>query len=374
MKSRIFSILALALILVTSLAMVGCGGGGGGGKFTVSLLPILPNPAEVGNVVTISATITNSGASGNCTTQLNISGAVVDSKDVPLAASSSQTVSFNYTPTTAGSFNVSIDIPGVSVGRAKGTLGVIQTPTGYWDVQYLVADGSRVVFNYSLVGSTPYHKFTNISTSDNDRVTIRISKTAVNGARDITLLASGWQLKSLHVQDVSPGVSMDVIMSLTKDAAGKLYIQDGKADVDMSSVSSRTTTPKQTDTQGTGTNSPAGSMLVSTVLLGNAHTSVGKDILLPFGLTFTTGTILNTISIPSTKFNGATLSSQGTPFAKSGTLTIGGQKLPDYVGTAGTITTTGTGDCLGLTLVGFGIDFQAEIKLVLTPVSVTSGQ
>jgi hypothetical protein len=365
MKSRIFSILALALILVTSLSVTGCGKSGP--TFTISGLTFSANPVEAGTAVTISATIANSGASGTCNATLNINDAAVNTTSVEVAAKATQTVTFTYTPSTAGSFNVSIT-PGY---QAKGTLGVIQTPKGYWDIQYTVAAGSTIVFNYSLAGTTPYHRVANLS---GGTVTIRVNKTVVNGAREITLISSGWQLPSIHVDKIQGSIYMDVIMSLTKDATGKLYVQGGIADVDMRSVSSRTTTPKQTDTQGTGTNSPAGSMLVTTVLQGNAHTSIGQDVLLPFGLTFTTGNIINTISIPSTKFNGATLSDQGTPFAQSGTLTVGGQKLPDYVGTAGILTTTGTGDCLGLTLVGIGIDFQANIRLVLQPVSVTSGQ
>jgi hypothetical protein len=368
MKSRVFLILALALILITSLAVVGCGGSSGA-TFKATELTFSANPAEVGTAITISATITNSGASGTCNATLIVGSANVETKSVEVAEKATQTVTFTYTPTTAGTFNVSIT-PGY---QAKGTLGVIQTPKGYWDIQYDISEGSRVVFNYSLVGGKPYHKLTDLVTGDG-KVTIRVNKTVVNGVRDIILLSSGWQIKSLFVPDVSPGADMDVVMSLTKDAPGKLYVQDGKADVDMSSVSSRTTKPKQTDTQGTGTNSPAGSLLVATVLQGNAKTSIGATIILPFGLTFTTGHIINTVSIPSSKFNGATLVSDGAAFAKSGTLTVGGQKLPDYVGTAGTITTTGTGDCLGITLVGMGIDFQVEIKLVLTPVSVTSGQ
>ena len=367
MKSRVFLILALALILITSLAMVGCGKPGA--TFVATELTFSANPAEVGTAITISATITNSGASGTCNSTLTVNNANVETKSFEVAEKATQTVTFTYTPATEGTFNVSIT-PGY---QAKGTLGVIQTPKGYWDIQYDISEGSRVVFNYSLLGGTPYRKVTNLSTGDG-KVTIRVNKTAVNGARDIVLLSSGWQIKSIFVPDVSPGADMDVVMSLTKDAAGKLYVQSGVGDVDMSSLSSRTTKPKQTDTYGDGTKDPAGSLLVATVLQGNAVTSIGKTIILPFGLVFTTGHITNVVSIPSSKFNGATLVSDGAAFAKSGTLTVGGQKLPDYVGTAGTITTTGTGDCLGITLVGMAIDFQVEIKLVLTPVSVTSGQ
>ncbi len=358
MKSRIFSILALALILVTSLAVVGCGGGGGA-TFDVTGLTFSANPVAAGTAVTISATISNSGDSGTCNATLIINGATVNTTSVAVAAKATQPVSFTYTPTAEGSYNVSIT-PGY---KAKGTLGVTKTPTGSWDVKYKLASGSRITLNYSLAGSASYHRVASLSAGDSI-VTIRINQSVVNGARDITVLSSGWQLSPVPVKDISPGVSMNLTISLNADAAGKLYVQDGVGNVDMSSTSARSTKPKQTDTLATGNKAPAGSMHVALDLKGYAKVTVGNPVILPFGLTFTTGTTTNIVSIPSTKFNGATISSQGTPFAKDGAL-----KVADYVGTAGTITTTGTGECLGLTLDGFPIDFQAEIYLVLEPVS-----
>jgi len=358
MKSKVFAFLAALLMLVTSISVVGCGGG----EITITGLTFSANPAEVGTAVTISATITNSGAAGTCNATLVVSGTNVETQSIAVAEKATQTVTFTYTPTTEGNLNVSIT-PGY---QAKGILGVTKPVTGYWDIRYKLAEGSKVTFNYSLLSGTPYNKVANLKSGDGN-LTIRVNKTVVNGAREIIVLSSGWQLKSIFVEDISPGVSMDVTMSLPNDSTGVLYVKDGVGDVDMSSISSRTTKPKQIDTYGDGTKDPAGSLLVNLVLLGDAHTTVGKDIPLPFGLIFTTGTIINTVSIPSSKFNGAKLSSQGVVFAKDGAL-----KVADYVGTAGTITTTGTGDCLGLTLVGMAIDFQAEIKLVLEPVSVTS--
>jgi hypothetical protein len=360
MKSRIFALLAVALILVTSLSVVGCGGGGGANFKVSPTVTFSANPVEVNTAVTISATITNDGGdSGTSNATLTVGGASVETKSVVVAAKGTQAVTFSYTPKTEGTFDVSI---GLDKGKpATGTLGVTQALAGYWDIKYTVATGSRITLNYSLGGIGGKTKITNLSDGDG-AVTIRVNKTVVNGAREIILLSSGWQLKSLTVTDISPGVNMDLIVSLNKDAKGVLYVQDGVGDVDMSSSSARTTKPKQTDKFGDGKNDPAGSMLVSTLLDGLAHVSVGKDVPLPFGFVFTTGSSKNVVSIPSTKFNGATMVSQGVAFAKDG-------GVAPYVGTVGTITTTGTGDCLGLTLLGFPIDFQAEIKLVLKPVN-----
>lgn len=366
MKPRIFSILALALILVTSLAVVGCGGGGGGEPtFAASNLQISANPVEAGTAITISADITNSGASGTGNVTLNVGDTAVNTTSVTIAAKDTQTVSFTYTPSAEGNFNVSVT-PGY---KAVATLGVIQTNAtgGYWDIKYSVDAGSKIILNYSLAGSISpsYHKVVNLS-AVGDVVTIRINKTVVNKTyRDITILSSGWYLAPVFVKDISAGADMNMTMTLNTSAYGKLYVQGGIADVDMSSVSSPNTKPKENDTVATGTNAPAGSMLVPMDLMGYAHVTVGNDVVLPFGLTFTTGHTTNVVSKPSSPFNGARLTDNGTPFAKSGPL-----NLPDYVGTAGTITTTGTGNCLGLTLDTFPIDFQAEIILVLTPVAV----
>jgi hypothetical protein len=81
---------------------------------------------------------------------------------------------------------------------------------------------------------------------------------------------------------------------------------------------------------------------------------------------FTTGNTSNVVSIPENlKMDGATMSSEGVPFAEDG-------GVSPYVGTNGTITATGTGDCLGIRLVGIRIDFQFEMKLELEPIIPSS--
>jgi hypothetical protein len=103
-------------------------------------------------------------------------------------------------------------------------------------------------------------------------------------------------------------------------------------------------------------------MVIPIVLIGAFDTSVGQEGELPFNLTFTTGHSDSIVHITlNKKMDGATITSDGAPFAEDG-------GVADYVGTAGTITTTGTGECLGIRLVGVRIDFQTVIKLVLEPV------
>lgn len=365
MKSRIFAFLAIALILFTSMTFVG--GCGSKPNFKETNCIASPSSLYVGDTTTISADISNAGASGTYTAICKVDGTTIGTKDVVIASKSIQTVNFTYTATTQGTFTISI-------GKATSTFGVLNTTTtpgnttGYWDVKYNVV-GGKVTLNYSLSKGTAYHKDLILAKGDGV-VTMRINKTVVNGARAVTLPKEGWQIKGIDVEDISPGADMNMVFSLETDATGTLYVESGKGDVDMSSVSSTGRTPIQANTFGDGTKDPAGSMLMPTLLKGFAKVSVGTDVILSFGLTFTTGHTVNTVVMNKSKFNGATLSSDGVAFAKTGTLTVGGQKLPDYVGTAGTITTTGTGDCLGLTLVGLPIDFQAEIKLMLEPESV----
>jgi len=105
---------------------------------------------------------------------------------------------------------------------------------------------------------------------------------------------------------------------------------------------------------------PAGSMLLNMPLHGFAETTQGASIDLPFDLIFTTGNIYNIVLRPDKGINGSEMESNGVPFAMDG-------GPSPYVGTTGTITTTGTGNCLNLRLVGFETDFQAEILLELVP-------
>jgi hypothetical protein len=68
--------------------------------------------------------------------------------------------------------------------------------------------------------------------------------------------------------------------------------------------------------------------------------------------------------MPTSKtIDGATLVSSGVFFAEEG-------GVAHYVGTNGTITATGTGDCLRLTLKTIRMNLQIEIKLVLEPESL----
>jgi len=356
MRMKRISLLALALVFIASLAVVGCGGGGSA-EFTVTNLVIDPTNAYTGDEVEVSATVTNSGgASGNYTATLIVGGAAAGSQTIELAAAASTTVHFDYTPTTPGTLTVAI-------GEASGTLTVLEQLEGYWDVRYKVVEGSYIVLNYSPGGITPMKKTMNFNESTGASCMIRFSKQVVDGTREVLMPASEWVFPEFTVDNIMTGIDMDLILDLLEDATGTLYVEDGIGDVDLSSQSTSGQSPIQVDTFGDGTNDPAGSMLLPVVLSGIFDTSVGQEGDLPFGLIFTTGHSDNTVHISlNKKFDGSTIESNGAPFTEDG-------GVADYTGTPGTIVTTGTGDCLGIKLVGVRIDFQTDIHLVLEPAS-----
>ena len=153
---------------------------------------------------------------------------------------------------------------------------------------------------------------------------------------------------------------MTVSMSLSGNGSGWLYTQDSTGDIDVSSESALGREPIQVNIIGDGNMDAAGSMLLNMPLHGFAATTAGQSVNLPFDLIFTTGHSYNIVSRPDKGINGSEMESSGVPFEIDG-------GLSPYVGTAGTITTTGTGDCLNLRLAGFETDFQTEITLELVP-------
>jgi competence protein ComEC len=81
-----------------------------GPEIAVSDLSIYPREAKVGETVTISATITNSGGStGSYTAILKINGSEVDTKSVVLDSGKSQIVSFTVENESVGTYLVEVD-------------------------------------------------------------------------------------------------------------------------------------------------------------------------------------------------------------------------------------------------------------------------
>lgn len=251
-----------------------------------------------------------------------------------------------------------------STSEATATPTATETSeNGYWEIEYKAVEGSYIVLNYSAASTTPTKKVIEFDESTGIRFTMKISKSVVNGEREVIIPKDTWVFPEFEVKKIMTGIDMDLLMPIDHDAVGVLYVQDGIGDVDMSSESTAGASPIQINSFGDGTKDPAGSMLIELPLVGNFDTSVGQTGSLIFGLTFTTGYTDNIVHITlNKKMDGAFIESEGVPFAQNG-------GVAPYVGTAGTLTTTGTGECLGIKLVGVRIDFQTEIKLVLEPVN-----
>jgi hypothetical protein len=181
---------------------------------------------------------------------------------------------------------------------------------------------------------------------------------STDGKRDVIVPKDAWYFEPIFVENCVTGVNMTVDMSLSDNGSGWLYTQDGIGDVDVISESVSGRDPIQVNIIGDGNIDSAGSMLLSMPLHGFAATTAGQSVNLPFDLIFTTGHIFNHVTRPGKGIDGAEMESSGVPFARDG-------GPSPYIGTSGTITTTGTGDCLNLKLAGFETDFQAEIQLEL---------
>lgn len=231
-----------------------------------------------------------------------------------------------------------------------------------WDVKYRIV-GGQLTMNYSAARLTPVKKTIPFSAGQGG-MTLRFCKDVTNGSRIVVIPDDSWYMETFTVDSIMTGVDMDMTIDLDTDAAGVLYIGDGIGDVDVTSESVDGREPVQLDDIGDGTMDAAGSMLIPLTLVGDFNTSIGQDGELPFDMIFTTGNTTNVVSIPANpKMDGAIMVSNGISFEKDG-------GLAPYVGTNGTITATGTGDCLGIRLVGIRIDFQFELKLRLEPIAV----
>ncbi|MFA5367891.1 MAG: CARDB domain-containing protein [Dehalococcoidia bacterium] len=349
MRNRI-TCLALVILMASILALTGCGGSDA--RFELSNLIIAPASPYVNDSIAISIDVTNAGGKlGTYTVALVINDETVENRDVSLEGEESKTVTFNYAAAAAGLYYITI-------GDLNGALQVQDTPEGYWSTSYKIA-GGKVVLRFSLFGATPEIREIPLS-EDQGLVTLLINRNAANGIREVVVPKDTWYLKPIFVDNCVTGVDMTIDVSLTADGSGWLYTQDNVGDVDVASESISGRTPVQVNTIGDGTADAAGSMILEMPLLGYARTTAGQKVDLSLDLIFTTGRIFNQVTRPGKGIDGAEMESSGIPFAEDG-------GPAPYIGTIGTITTTGTGDCLNLRLAGFETDFQAEITLELVP-------
>ena len=77
--------------------------------FATSELSIVPEQVKPGGIVTITAYVTNDGGQeGSTVVELMVNGEVVDSQEVTLSTGQSQQVSFTFSGTDAGQYDVEI--------------------------------------------------------------------------------------------------------------------------------------------------------------------------------------------------------------------------------------------------------------------------
>jgi MYXO-CTERM domain-containing protein len=99
-------------------------------KFQLSNLNV-PSTGTVGQPLTASADISNTGnADGTANALLIVNGAVRDTRSIPIAAGGRETVAFDFTPTQAGSFQVTIKLAtGETLAEQTVTISTPQSTT-----------------------------------------------------------------------------------------------------------------------------------------------------------------------------------------------------------------------------------------------------
>lgn len=124
----------------------------GQAEFTLSNLSISPSKPEVGETITISFAVANSGGrQGTYTVVLRLNGTETATKDITLDAGESRSVSFIVTAESSGTYNIEInglrDVLEVAKRETEGTLDVsasVKFPTLGGGTQTLYA---TVTFN-----------------------------------------------------------------------------------------------------------------------------------------------------------------------------------------------------------------------------------
>jgi len=107
-----------------------------GAEFTVGNLVISPMEVNLGQIVTISCLVTNIGEeAGNFTVKLG--GDFMAQQTVSLQPGESKTVSFEVTPATAKTYNVSVD-------GQSGTFQAVTAPVADIRVENLTITPSQV--------------------------------------------------------------------------------------------------------------------------------------------------------------------------------------------------------------------------------------
>ena len=166
-------------------------------SFTVSQLSVSPAAVNVGQQVSISAVVTNTGdLEGTYTVTLNVKDATAGSEQVTLAGGASQTVTFTISKSTAGIYSVSID-----------------DQTGSFTVRESLAPAKFSVGDLSITPST-------VETGDQVTISILVSNTGdLQGSYDVQLKIDGQAVETQSLT-LTGGDSQTVTFTTTQDTAG----------------------------------------------------------------------------------------------------------------------------------------------------------
>ena len=128
-------------------------------KCTWSDLSVTPDKGVAPLEINASAKVTREQA-GDCTAELKVNGEVVDTRTVSVAAGATETVSFTYTLSEPGTYEVTIDELSPVTVTAYQTLNITTAslPDGVVNTSYsatLEASGGTGSYTWSIIGSPP---------------------------------------------------------------------------------------------------------------------------------------------------------------------------------------------------------------------------
>ena len=348
-------VLIAILVLLASMTFVACKAPA---EFKLSNLTISDTNPEVDDDVTISVQVENIGGSkGDCTVNFTVDGYQETVTVEGVRAGKQKDASITFTPSEAKTYNVNAEgLTASFTAKPKPTNGecIVGDPSAesddWWEFEYEVVDG-EIELAVSLLGAKKDTKYGDIEGGD---ITIQFSKDEDDGVREVRIDKDDWDIDTVFVPDVQVGIDMNLGLELNDDCEGWLYVEKDAGDADFDSVT--TTAGSEVDFSG-GTD--AGGMVIDVPLEGLAETTMGVDVQLPMPVTMTTGSCSDTASRPGEGIDGSKLEATGEPFC-----TCGGV-VADYVGTSGTLVTTGS--ALKLKLAGMAVDFQFAIVMELEP-------
>ena len=206
--------------------------------------------------------------------------------------------------------------------------------------------------SFSLAGSSPVVHTVAYPEATFD---IYISKSVANGSREFYIDSDSYNSEPVVMEDIIPGIDMEMVVKILEDVRGLLYIGD-TGDVDVSSVDNDGSVEVRF---GDGQTDEAGSALSFSSGEGQSETSVGQSFTVPMDVYSTTGKSSSLTVAPGRRMNGSVMECQGLPFEKEG-------GVAPYVGTGATFVSTGSS--LNRMFSGFRTDIQFMNIMQIEPI------